>query len=337
MTALDQFSRIEAIAEWHVGAGAPAREVVVKFGDARLTICDMKDSPLTQWSIAAISERAGHDGKIELSPEEGFTERLLLDDGVLVEAIRKVHAGLKPEKTTAQRWGRRIAWITGITAAITLAVWISLPAALGALTARIEPQTWQRLSVLALRAELSDAQVCAGLGSRALNRLAARLGLPEGRIRIARGLESGTLMLVDGTVLIPAQLLDQSIGPGIPAAAILEAQSRADMKLPAALAREMGWTAMRLLFTTQITQSDVDAMRNVARALPVTPESDQRFARAMEAAGLPTTPYAEYLLNIGQDLRAQDIAALDRIGAASYQPALNDNDWVRLQARCAQP
>ncbi|MBB5516078.1 hypothetical protein FHS89_002104 [Rubricella aquisinus] len=336
MTALDQFSRIEAIAQWSQG-DAPAREVVVKFGDARLTICDMADAPLTQWSIAAILMREEPDGKITLSPEDGFGETLSVENGVLVEAIRKVHAGSNGTDTSARRWGRRGLWTLGAAAVLAAMIWLSLPALTAALTARIPPQTWERLSTLVLAQERGGARICARAPDRALRQIATRLSLDPARLMVAQGYGGQVFVVPDGRVLIPSSLLIQSNSPDVPAAALAEAISRTDLKLPRTVARDMGWMALRLVLNGTPGPQDAEMLRTALHTLPQSEESDARFATMMETAGLPTTPYADFLIGQGRDLRAQTVASLDRIGAAAYQPAARDNDWVALQAACTAP
>ena len=54
MTALTQYSRLEATALWRQTPEAQRREVIVSIGDATLVIANINDQALTHWSLAAV-------------------------------------------------------------------------------------------------------------------------------------------------------------------------------------------------------------------------------------------------------------------------------------------
>ena len=54
MTALTQYSRLEATALWRPTLDAQRREVIVSIGDATLVIATINDQALTHWSLAAV-------------------------------------------------------------------------------------------------------------------------------------------------------------------------------------------------------------------------------------------------------------------------------------------
>jgi hypothetical protein len=63
MTALHQYSRLEAAGLWRSAPDAQRREVIVGLRDATIILIDPKtEGPLTQWSLPAIERIGGANG-----------------------------------------------------------------------------------------------------------------------------------------------------------------------------------------------------------------------------------------------------------------------------------
>ncbi len=90
MTAIDKYTRLEALGQWRENPDQPPREVVVSFGNATLVLADLDENPLCHWAMAATSLLSLSGTKAVYTPDtEGF-ETLEIDDSEMVEAIAKV-------------------------------------------------------------------------------------------------------------------------------------------------------------------------------------------------------------------------------------------------------
>lgn len=90
MTAIDKYTRLEALGQWRESPDHPPREVVVSFGNATLVLSDLKEKPLCHWAMAATSRISLEGSKAVYTPDtEGF-ETLEIDDAQMVEAIAQV-------------------------------------------------------------------------------------------------------------------------------------------------------------------------------------------------------------------------------------------------------
>lgn len=90
MTAIDKYTRLEALGQWRESPDQPPREVVVSFENATLVLSDLEEKPLCHWAMAA-TFRLKLDGTSAVyTPDtEGF-ETLEIDDAEMVEAIAQV-------------------------------------------------------------------------------------------------------------------------------------------------------------------------------------------------------------------------------------------------------
>ena len=90
MTALEKYTRLEALGRWRETPEMPVREVIVSFGNATLLLSDQHEEPLSHWAMAA-TLRIAWDGKIAIySPDVDGRETLEIDDADMVEAIAQV-------------------------------------------------------------------------------------------------------------------------------------------------------------------------------------------------------------------------------------------------------
>lgn len=106
MTALEKYTRLEALGQWREAPDQDAREVVVSFGNSTLLLSDLNESPLCHWAMAATSRISLDGSRAVYTPDtEGF-ETLIIDDAEMVEAIAKVAlaVSVKPVKTHWIHW-----------------------------------------------------------------------------------------------------------------------------------------------------------------------------------------------------------------------------------------
>ena len=90
MTAIDKYTRLEALGQWRESPTQPPREVVVSFGNATLVLSNLDEKPLCHWAMAATSRMSLEGTKAVYTPDtEGF-ETLEIDDAEMVEAIAQV-------------------------------------------------------------------------------------------------------------------------------------------------------------------------------------------------------------------------------------------------------
>jgi hypothetical protein len=92
MTALARYARLEAIGRWSEDARAPAREVVVAFGDATLTLKDLAERPLGHWALAGVAPVRREAGATVYAMAGGG-ETLAIDDAEMNAAIAAVAGG----------------------------------------------------------------------------------------------------------------------------------------------------------------------------------------------------------------------------------------------------
>ncbi|MFB0940720.1 MAG: hypothetical protein QMB34_07215, partial [Paracoccaceae bacterium] len=92
MTALTQYSRLEATALWRQTPEAQRREVIVSIGDATLVIANINDQALTHWSLAAVVRANPTVSPAVFHPDGDPSETLEFSDDAteMVEAIEKL-------------------------------------------------------------------------------------------------------------------------------------------------------------------------------------------------------------------------------------------------------
>lgn len=127
MTAIDKYTRLEALGQWREGPDAPLREVVVSFGNATLLLSDLDENPLCHWAMAATFRLSLDGAKAVYTPDtEGF-EILEIDDAEMVVAIAQVsRAAVNTKRRTP--WSR---WVFfGFVVVIVAAVFYATPSML---------------------------------------------------------------------------------------------------------------------------------------------------------------------------------------------------------------
>ncbi|OUS04498.1 hypothetical protein A9Q96_16315 [Rhodobacterales bacterium 52_120_T64] len=90
MTAIEKYTRLEALGQWREVPDQSPREVVVSFGNASLVLSELNENPLCHWAMAATCRLSLDGSKAIYTPDtEGF-ETLEIDDAEMVEAIAQV-------------------------------------------------------------------------------------------------------------------------------------------------------------------------------------------------------------------------------------------------------
>jgi hypothetical protein len=106
MTAIEKYTRLEALGQWKESPDHTAREVVVSFENATLVLSDVKEKPLCHWAMAATFRISLDGSNAVYTPDtEGF-ETLEINDAQMVDAIAQVSSAAVTEKPRTHwlRW-----------------------------------------------------------------------------------------------------------------------------------------------------------------------------------------------------------------------------------------
>ena len=330
MTALDQYSRLEATGLWHEGPDVQRCEVLVSLGKATLIIATPAEVARTHWSLPAIVRL--NPGKLPAiyAPGEQAAERLEIEDRDMVAAIEKLRAAIERRRPHP---GRLRLWIGASLAAAMLGLallWV--PSALIRQTAMVLPPAVQEAIGGELLQEIGRlaGPICSPvMGSGALTRLARRI-LPEAPPRLAV-LPSATplaLALPGNIVALNASLLEDHDTPEVVAGFILAETLRRDLDDPMLhLLSEAGLLAtLRLLTTGQLDRGALQAHAITLLSQETGPVIDPGLAPRFAAAGIATAPYAAAL---GVSLRFPP-------ADGPMDTLISDSDWVSLQGLCSR-
>ncbi len=176
MTAIDKYTRLEALGQWRESPDLPPREVVVSFENATLVLSDMDENPLCHWAMAATSRLSLDGAKAVYTPDtEGF-ETLEINDAEMVEAIAQVSREVVIIK-------RRTPWLRWIFALFLIAViatiYYAAPSLLRDQAVRMTaPESARKLGT-DMVATL-DADICRGLNADAARESFQSRAFPDG-------------------------------------------------------------------------------------------------------------------------------------------------------------
>lgn len=341
MTALQKYQRIEASGLWRPDPDAQRREVIVSIGDATLVITDMKEQPLTHWSLAAV-ERA-NPGEIPAiyHPDGDPSETLELsqDEADMIAAIEKLRQAVGRGRSKPGRL--RLVILAAVLLLVTGLSVFWLPGAMRDHATRVVP--------LAKRTELGErllahAQRVTGLacstpaGETALRALGRRVSAPQlgtNRIVVMRAGVSDTVLLPGRILLISRRLIEEHEDPSVAAGYIVAELVRAQSSDPLKQLLEAGGfvETLRLLTTGTLPDATLSAYAEAVLARPRDPLPQDALLAGFAAAKLPSTPYA-YALDVSGEETLGLIEA-DPMRGQSVPTILTDADWVRLQEICA--
>lgn len=224
MTALHQYSRLEAAGLWRSGPQAQRREVIVGLREATIVLLDPKsDTPLAQWSLPAIVRAGGFEAFVIYASHDDLNETLEIDDPAMIAALDKVRGALDRRRNRPRRL--RMALLAGVSTALLAAVVGWMPVQLYAFVAHRLPEAARSdIAAMALADIITiSGSPCLGrAGVQAANDLARRL-LPSGGATIAvlpEGLTQPTT-LPDGMILLPYSLVERLDGPDSLAGVVL--------------------------------------------------------------------------------------------------------------------
>jgi hypothetical protein len=304
MTALAGYLVLEATGRYAESPDAPAREVVVKFGDASLTILTFADIPLAHWPLASLAQVAG-EGFV-LAPDHDAPERLTIGDRDMIAAIRAVREGLAAPAPPGRR--RRSLRRIGLALVLLMAA-LALAAGVPALTDRIGAAIPREA-----RAALGDAAADAHIGARgcetpagrrALDALAARLS-PDGgpfepiRVRVLDSPGKAARAAPGGRIVLPSGAIAAAAGPADIAEALALAMGRALARPPTGAAlRGAGASGLLGALSGDLGGAGLTAAAAAALSAPLPEPSPREIARAAKVLAVAIPGNAPPLLSDG--------------------------------------
>jgi Zn-dependent protease with chaperone function len=373
MTALAKYAKLEAEARYFDGESAEPINVVLCFGERSLVIKGFNDVAIAHWPLAslrAIGQRK--DTPAQLVPHRGSDERLVLADRQMLNAIGKVCPGLYHRPVDGKGVRRAALWAGGAVASLALIVFVLVPVLAGQLAQMIPPEREQQLgdavvdqlqSLFALAGDERPGLCDTTSGLEALERMTARLNadpqLPYPlRVSVLDHGLVNAVALPGGRILIFRGLLEAASNPeevvGILAHEIGHVVSHDPTREALRAAGTAGILGLLLgdVFGASIVVVATDAVVNASYQRDAETRADETAYALLADAGLPSRPFADFFIKMkkkygdtdgilkliashpGLDGRAQRAAAADRVGDATFEPALNDQDWIALRGIC---
>jgi hypothetical protein len=373
MTALAKYAKLESEARYFDGESAEPINVVLCFGERSLVIMGYNDVAIAHWplgSLRAIGQRK--DNPIQLVPHRGSDERLILADREMLNAICKVCPDLYHRPVDGKGLRRAAIWAGSAVASLALIVFVLVPLLAGQLAQLIPPEREQQLgdavvdqlqTLLSLAGDERPGLCDTTSGVEALERMTTRLNadpqLPYPlRVSVLDHGLVNAVALPGGRILIFRGLLEAASNPeevaGILAHEVGHVVSHDPTREALRAAGTAGILGLLLgdVFGASIVVIATDAVVNASYQRDAETRADETAYALLANAELPSRPFADFFVKIkkkygdadgfmklisshpGLDGRAERAAAADRIGDATYEPSLNDQEWVALRGIC---
>lgn len=339
-TALKQFQRLESPGQWRPSPDAEMREVVVSIGEATLILTDpTTDEPLTHWSLPAVERENPGQLPARYHPaadaEAGF-ESLTIDEALMVEAIGRVQTVIASRRAHPGRVRGGLTLAVLLALIVAAAIW--LPPALRDHAVRITPPAERSrigAEILTAMAPMTGAPCADPTGSAALQRLGARLGMPETtRIVVLRDGIDAARMLPGGLAVAGGDLLTGRDGPEALAGQLLAARVTAEAQDPMdAVMKTARFADVLALLTGGTLPADaLDGMAAAIWSSPPPPPPESALLEAFRQTRIPSTPYAGTLSDENRARVA--LTESDPFRSEPYPPIMSERDWVALQQIC---
>jgi hypothetical protein len=339
MTALSEYERLEASGLWRASPDAQRVDVYVSLGDATLTIHDLREQPLTHWSLAAIS-RANPGKRPALYHPDGDPGEVLElgeDAGDVIEAIEKLRTAVERARPHPGRL-RLLIFLASLAAVGALAT-LWLPGAVRDHATRVLPDVKRDEIGRSLRRHIErvTGPPCNGPeGRAALAKLASRLpaGDDPGTLDVMRNGVKEAVALPGKTILLGRSLVEDYEEPDVLAGFIVEQRLRASVHDPIDdLLQFAGtWNSIRLLTTGELPENVLEDYAQHLLTREQTPLSDETMLNGFQTWSVRSTPYA-YALDVTGESTLGLIEA-DPFATQVPPAILSDSDWLRLQGIC---
>lgn len=335
MTALTQYDRLEASGLWRASPEEQRRDVIVSVGEATLTISDLKDTPLTHWSLAALNRTNPGEFPAIYAPDgdPGETLEIAESEAAMIAAIEKLRIAID----RARPHPGRLRWVSmiGISLALIATILFWVPGALMRHTVSVVPDIKRQAigqSLLGRIERVAGSSCLTADTAPVLTKLARRTGARK-IIVLSTGVPDSR-HLPGGIILVNKSLIEDHEDPAVLAGYILAEQIRAATDDPLARMLKEGGPAasFRLLTSGQVAQDTLDAYAEKVMVSDRPPVPPDLVVSVFAEAGVPTTPFA-----YAQDVTGESVLALieaDPMTGETPAPVLPDRDWVLLQNIC---
>ncbi|MEM9048880.1 MAG: M48 family metallopeptidase [Pseudomonadota bacterium] len=373
VTALERYARLEAEGVWFDGRSARPNPVIVRFGEATLTLSGADDVPRAHWALASLRALPdqGDAKRLMLVPAQDSDERLVVEDAEMISAIHAVCPDLKRIRVPRGSFRRLFLWGGGAVAAVLLIVFVIVPALAERLAVMIPPAQEEALGdqVLAQAKRVfgrfsSGVRVCERPeGLAALDSMVARLephfeshvpikvqifdhpmvnafAMPGGHVVLMRGLIERAENAEEVAAVVAHEI--GHVMHRDPTRLTLRSAGSAGI-LSLLIGDVLGGTAIALM---------TDAVINASYSRAAEAEADRAAHRIMSDAELPLEPMAGFFERLAEgagdrngllsplathpDLagRAEAARKADIIGDTRYVPILTQSAWLDLRQIC---
>lgn len=336
MTALDRYQRLESGGVWREATDAQRRDVILSFGDASLVISDKAGRPLTHWSLPAVLRQNPGERPAVYTPSEDASEVVEIAEETMINAIEEVRKALAKKRpqpgklrhlTTAGLvllgLGLAVFWLPGALARQTLAV-VPFPK-------RVELGA----TILGHMQAETGSPCREGQGAAALDRLTKRLFGADTttQVIIVPELQSGTVALPGGLILLGNDILYASDDPAVAAGYLLVAETNRRAVDPLkGILQDAGLSAtFQLLTTGDIPAATLKDAAKLEGFGMMESASQEAIAATFLSSQVHSAPYAAVALARGETPK---IGTEDQTAERDFPPVLGDADWVSLQNIC---
>lgn len=373
MTALSDYTKLEAVARYFDGQSAQPREVVLSFGGRSLVIVGLDDRAIAHWPLATLRSLGDPaETAVQLVPDPNSDERVVLEDREMIDAIGHVCPDLYHREVDKPGLRRAAFWGIGAIASVVLIVLVLIPMLADQVADYIPPEREQALGdaiaeqigdLLADQTSDRPAICTEPAGAVALVRMTQRISatadLPYPlKVNVLNTRMVNAVAMPGGRILIFQGLIDAADSPeevaGVLAHEIAHVVNRDPTRGVLRAAGTAGIIGLLLgdVFGATVIAAASDAVLNARHQRTAETLADEMAYQLMTDAGLPTTPLADFFLKLYEDHgdstgpfkylashpalsgRAERATAADQIGHNTFEPVLTDRDWLALQNIC---
>jgi len=339
MTALSEYQRLEARGLWRDAPDAQRREVIVSLGDATLTVSDLRDRPVTHWSLPVVVRLNPGMMPALYGPDGDSSEVLELGDDAseMIEAIGRIRSSIERRRPHP---GRLRGLLVAAAAALALAAAVFwLPGAVERQALGVVPDVKRQAIGEALLARIQRVAgpVCdAPEGVEALDHLAARLPGVDGapKLHVVRDGVRGAAHLPGGIILLNRSVIEKTEDVDVVAGYVIVEQLRAREVDPLRRLLDAAgfWATIRLLTTGSLPDATLDAYAEELLLTPKVKLETDTILAGFRAWGVRSSPWAWAVDGSGESTLG--LIEADPLAGRPSDTVLRDADWLRLQGIC---